>query len=140
MNVKIISLLALTVSLSACSTIVNGSNQELHFDTASVEGADCVLTGGSKQSVDESFTTPAVVTVPRSKKPLKARCTMNGYHAGTKTITSTYEAATAGNLLLGGFIGAGVDAATGALYKYPEAISIKMKPLNSGATINEIVR
>ncbi len=34
---------------------------------------------------------------------------------------------TAGNILLGGFIGGGVDAATGATFDYPDNIEVTMK-------------
>ncbi len=126
MNIKTIGLLSLAFSLSACSTIVNGSNQDISFNTKNVTGAQCELTGGSKFAVQESFVTPAVVKVPRSKKALQATCSMPGYQTTTKTIPSNYEVATAGNLLLGGVVGAGVDAATGAIYKYPDVVTITM--------------
>lgn len=131
MKIKTITLIGVAVSLSACSTIVNGSNQSLKFvskDMNGVElpGANCSLTGGSKHSVDEQFTTPAVIEVKRSKKALDLVCNKSGYKTASKTITSNYEAAVAGNILAGGFIGAGVDAATGAVYKYPEVITIKL--------------
>jgi len=126
MKIKTIGLLGAVISLSACSTIVNGSNQDINFDSGSVAGAQCDLTGGSKFAVKETFVTPAVVSVPRSKKALKVTCDMSGYQTAMKTITSDYEVATAGNLLLGGVIGAGVDAATGAIYKYPDTVTIMM--------------
>ncbi len=116
-------------TLPACSTIVNGSNQTINFDSGSVSGANCELTGGSKLSVNETFVTPAEVKVPRSKKALKLKCDKSGYQTLNKTIASKIESTTAGNLLLGGVIGAGVDAATGAIYKYPEVVTVVMERL-----------
>ncbi len=131
MKITTLSIIGVAFALGACSTIVNGSDQAIKFaskDTngVEVEGADCSLTGGSKFAVDERFKTPAVITVPRSKKPLELVCNKPGYRTAKKTIVSEYEVATAGNIFAGGFIGAGVDAATGALYKYPDVITVKM--------------
>lgn len=126
MNYKHLLAVSAAISLSACSTIVNGSNQSLAFNTGDVTGADCKLTGGSEFAVSEKFTTPATVQVPRSKKALQLACSKAGYEEASRSINSKVEATTGGNLLLGGFIGAGVDAATGALYKYPETITLPM--------------
>jgi hypothetical protein len=42
---------------------------------------------------------------------------------------SNFEGWTVGNLLLGGIIGLGVDAATGAINEYPHAFQIAMTPM-----------
>jgi len=141
MKLKLFTLtaIALCTNLAACSTIVNGSNQKLAFNTGSVTGADCTLTGGSEFAVSEKFTTPAEVQVPRSKKALQMACTKAGYKDASRTINSKIEATTGGNILLGGVIGAGVDAATGALYKYPETIILEMESLG-GMQDSQIAR
>lgn len=126
-----LSAIAFCANLGACSTIVNGSNQSLDLSTGAVAGANCILTGGSNFKVNETFTTPARVEVPRSKKALEMACSKAGYKDATETIYSKIEATTGGNLLLGGPIGAGIDAATGALYKYPETVVLEMESLNS---------
>jgi len=59
MKIKLITAVSVAVSLSACSTVVNGSNQLVAFDTGEVVGANCVATGGSSNAVNESFVTPA---------------------------------------------------------------------------------
>ena len=46
--------------------------------------------------------------------------------SGSTIVESNYEAMNAGNILVGGFIGIGVDAATGAMWKYPTAIVVPM--------------
>jgi len=126
MNIKLIAALAAAVSLSACSTIVNGSNQMVKFNTGDVEGANCVATGGSDYAVNESFTTPAEVKLPRSKKKIDITCDKEGYETGTKSILGKVEGSTAGNIIAGGGIGLGVDALTGAIYKYPDTVVIDM--------------
>lgn len=126
MNYKLLLAAAAAVSLSACSTVVNGSNQLVKFNTGDVTGADCTATGGSDFAVNESFVTPAEVKIPRSKKALKIECNKAGYETANKTVTGKVEGSTAGNIILGGGIGVGVDALTGAIYKYPGTVVIPM--------------
>jgi len=126
MKIKLIVALAASISLSACSTIVNGSNQMVKFNTGDVVGAECVASGGSEFAVRETFTTPAEVKLPRSKKKVDVTCEKAGYQTGTKSFTGKIEGSTAGNVILGGGIGVGVDALTGAIYKYPDTIVIDM--------------
>jgi hypothetical protein len=38
------------------------------------------------------------------------------------------EGTTAGNVLAGGFVGLGVDAMTGSMFKYPDTIMLEMEP------------
>jgi hypothetical protein len=78
------------------------------------------VTGGSKNAVNETFTTPAVITLPRSGKMLNFACT-NGT---TENVSSSIEPWTAGNIILGGPIGLGIDALTGAIHKYPNEVVI----------------
>lgn len=127
MNTKFIFLAVTTIAISGCSTVINGTNQSIDFRTGTVSGADCELTGGSDFAVQETFKTPASVEVPRSKKALQLECSKDGYQTASKTVNSQVEATTGGNILLGGFIGAGVDAATGALYKYPEGVNLPLE-------------
>jgi len=121
-------------TLPACSTIINGSNQSVKFNTGDVTGADCTATGGSDFAVNESFVTPAEVKIPRSKKALKIECNKAGYETGRKSVTGRIEGSTAGNIIAGGGIGVGVDALTGAIYKYPDTVIIPLTPLGEATT------
>lgn len=129
MKLKLIAAIAASVSLSACSTIINGSNQLVAFNTGEVVGANCVASGGSDYAVNEKFTTPAEVKIPRSKKKLDVTCDKAGYQTGTKSVHGKVEGSTAGNIIAGGGIGLGVDALTGAIYKYPDTVVIDMTPI-----------
>jgi hypothetical protein len=50
---------------------------------------------------------------------------------------SSANGATLGNVLAGGVIGIGIDAATGANFNYPDTISVPMTPI--GATMAPVV-
>jgi len=73
------------------------------------------------------------VKLPRSKKTLKIECNKAGYQTGTKQVVGRVEGSTAGNILLGGGIGVGVDALTGAIYKYPDTITIDMLKIGASS-------
>lgn len=127
--IKPVLIASSVLALSACSTIVNGTNQAVLFDTPNASGADCVLSGGSDNNVNIKLVTPAEVSVPRSKKSLNVTCNKAGYVETTKVVQSKLEGSTGGNILMGGVIGVGVDAMTGALYKYPDEISVVLEQL-----------
>jgi len=129
MKLKLIVAIAAAVSLSGCASIVKGSNQTMAFDTGSVEGATCAVTGGSKFSVNETVVTPGELKLPRSKKPLDVSCSKPGYGTATKSVSGEIEPWVFGNIFSAGFIGLGIDAATGAVHKYPDGrISMEMTP------------
>ncbi len=126
MKIKLIVALAASFSLSACATIIKGSDQEIAFNTGSVEGATCKVTGGSEFAVNSTVVTPGVLTLPRSKKALDVACSKPGMGSGSKSVTGSVEPWTFGNIVLGGVVGVGVDAYQGAIYKYPGTISVDM--------------
>ncbi|NNC37881.1 MAG: hypothetical protein EX271_08735 [Acidimicrobiales bacterium] len=120
---KTVGIVVPLLALPACSTIVNGKNQSVKVRTGYVGGADCLLSGGSKYAVKARFTTPAQIQIPRSKKALKLYCKKDGYLDAVQQVDAYMEETAVGNLLL---VGAGVDAYTGALYKYPDTIILEM--------------
>jgi len=75
--------------------------------------------------------TPGIVTVTKSQDSIAVRCSKEGYNDGTALIASNLEGMSAGNLILGGVIGVGVDAASGALNKYAPQVDVILTPLAS---------
>ena len=125
--------LALTsfVLLSGCATIVKGTNQKIAINTPGVQGAQCTLT--SSEIGKKIVTTPAVVTVSKSRHPIAVRCTKRCYQDGSGIVASNTEAMTAGNIIAGGVIGLGIDAASGAMNKYNSRNDITMIPIRGCA-------
>jgi len=129
MKIKLIVAIAAAVSLSGCASIVKGGNQKIAFDTGDVTGANCVVTGGSKFAVNQSIVTPGTLKLPRSKKALEVSCSKPGYATATKSVKGEIEPWIFGNIITLGFLGLGIDAATGSVHKYPDsAISVDMTP------------
>ena len=70
--------------------------------------------------------TPGTINLQKGSDNNTVRCSKACYSDGLGTIDSSFEGMTAGNIIVGGVIGLGVDAATGAMNKYAPAIKIAM--------------
>lgn len=107
----------LIVLLPACATITRGSSESYGIETKP-PGADAevVHSGGT-----EVCSTPCAVKVKR-RGPLNITIVKEGYETVRSTIQSGIDGAggagMAGNVLVGGLIGAGVDAGTGAMHSH----------------------
>jgi hypothetical protein len=71
--------------------------------------------------------TPGAVQVPKTRYKLTATCSAEGYRTTTVEIGANFEPWAIGNVLLGGFIGFGVDWSTGAMHEYPDAYTVHME-------------
>src|SRR3974390_1162723 len=109
--------LAFVFLLFGCATITKGTTQSVAIDTPGVPGATCTI---QTQSGPRAVTTPGNVVLDKGSSPLPIQCTKACYLIGSSIIPSNAEAMAAGNVIFGGFIGLGVDAATGAMNKYAD--------------------
>lgn len=111
------------VMLAGCATMVKGTSQQISLDTPGFPGAECTLR--SKDFGTRKVVTPANFELPKSKHDIAVEC-RKGCARGAGTIASNLEGMTAGNIVAGGVVGFGVDAATGAMNKYNENNQIAM--------------
>jgi hypothetical protein len=116
---------AFAVMLVACATITRGTTQVVAIDTPGAPGATCTL---QTQNGPQVVVTPNAVTLNKGSNPIPIQCTKDCYVLGSSIIPVNAEAMSAGNVILGGVIGLGVDAATGAMNKYPDIITVSMTP------------
>lgn len=123
--------LFLLLYLTSCATITRGSNEAFVIETSPI-GADVTVTheGGFA-----SCTTPCSVRVKR-RGQLLVTVKKEGYKDVTTTVQSSIDGgggtAMAGNVLLGGIIGAGVDAGSGAMHSHkPNPLVLELEPLES---------
>jgi hypothetical protein len=125
------------VVLSACASVTRGTTQTVLVSTPGAEGATCSLvqTPAGNTSPTYHVTTPGSVAVERSRHALDVRCTKEGYSEGRNLVQAGFEEMTLGNVLVGGVIGLGIDAASGAINEYPDTILIEMKPVEIGETL-----
>ena len=104
---KFISVFVVALVFCGCATIISGRHQDVQV-ISSPSGAKS-STGG------QSITTPGSLTLRRDTNHV-ILIEKEGYISETATVSSGVGPAVAGNIILGGLIGGGIDAATGALY------------------------
>lgn len=121
-NIPVSALLLLTVFGSGCATIIQGTTQKIPVSS---------VPSGAKVTVDEStgFTTPTVLELSR-KEHHTLQFSLEGHHPEFMKLESVTSAAVMGNILAGGLIGWGIDAASGGQYRLvPEAVHITLRPI-----------
>jgi hypothetical protein len=126
--VRIAAFLAGTaLAVGACATLTKGTTQAVALNTPGVPGAQCTL--NSSAIGTKIIQTPATITLDKSQDSITVLCKKECYFDGTAIIASNTETMAAGNLLLGGVVGLGVDAASGAMNKYNADNQIAMVPV-----------
>lgn len=124
MYLKYLALTAVMLfTLSGCATVTRGTEEALVVESEP-SGADVRLSNGM------TGTTPTSFKVKR-KENLVVTVSKRGYQTATINVTSQVAgaggAAMAGNVLLGGIVGAAVDASTGAMNELkPNPVKVKL--------------
>lgn len=120
-------------TLSGCATITRGTTEAWTVESDPA-GAQVTLSSG------ETCTTPCTLEKKR-KDPFQVTVELDGYDTVQTQVLSQVSgggaAGMAGNVLVGGLIGVGVDAASGATKELkPNPLVIKLVP--EGATAAEL--
>lgn len=128
MRWNVVAALCAGILLSSCGSITRGTSEPVHL-SARPEGAEITTSLGHRCK------SPCTVTVER-KTSFTAYAEHPGYHRGTieigTKVSGTGATGFAGNVLIGGVIGMGVDAATGAaLDHYPNPAQIVLVPIDA---------
>jgi hypothetical protein len=107
---KFVAVAFATTVVGGCATAIRGTTNQVHFTS---EPSGAIVT----TSIGHTCTAPCTLAVERNKE-FQATFTREGYQPSVVEVKTTLsrEGGTsfAGNLLLGGLIGMGVDAASGA--------------------------
>ena len=117
---------------TSCATITRGVHEKLRIES-DPSGANVVLSTGEKGI------TPATFVEKRRRDSFTVTVSKPSYAAQTVRVESkaggTGATAMAGNVLLGGAIGMGVDAGTGAYNSlYPNPVSVHLMPTSKSKT------
>jgi hypothetical protein len=113
---------ALLAILTGCASVTQGTAQPIRIETLAqaggppMEGAECQLYNdkGTAFAISGQST-----TVHRSGGNLTVRCKLDGQLPASGQAVSRANAGLAGNILIGGAIGAAIDVGTGAAFTYP---------------------
>jgi uncharacterized protein YceK len=125
---KKIILFAIVLSatlLTGCASITGSKNQPVSVtatcENEAVEKATCEVTNNKGVAY---VTTPGTAFVNKSTGDLTVSCRKDQSTANPVIVQSKNNANIWGNILLGGPIGAAVDAGTGAGFDYPPSVNV----------------
>lgn len=114
------------VFTAGCATMINGSNQMIHVNTAPPAARVSVQPGGT------SADTPADLRLKRSKSGYLLRIEKGGFRTEEIRIGSTTSEWVVANIIIGGLIGLAIDYGSGAAYDLtPSAIDVSLAPERS---------
>jgi hypothetical protein len=119
---------ALAVPCVGCASVTRGTTENISI-SSTPSGATAEVSG---LDVPTACVTPCVVVAKRSAD-ITVTVNKEGYEPQiiplTKEVPGTGAAGFAGNLLLGGLVGMGVDAATGAALDHkPNPVIVTLQP------------
>ena len=123
----LVALAFCSVLTSGCATITSGTSQTIAVETskndAPIVGANCrVVTSKGVWNV----VTPGTFQISKSSDDAKISCEKAEDGKGDAVAKAGFKGNTVGNVLIGGIIGIGVDALTGAMWAYPTRWMIKL--------------
>ena len=126
--IRLLVVAALVLPCVGCASISRGTTENISI-SSTPPGATAELSGLDNPT---SCVTPCVVVVKRSAD-ITVTVNKEGYEPQviplTKEIPGTGAAGFAGNLLVGGLVGMGVDAATGAAQDHkPNPVIVTLNP------------
>jgi hypothetical protein len=116
---KVAVVAMLPFAVGGCATVINGTSQDYEM-ASQPSGAKVTLSNG------QSCVAPCKISLKR-RNDLTATLELEGYKTEKVYIQSRTGGAGVGNILLGGVIGAGVDASNGSMNSlYPRPLNVKL--------------
>ncbi|MBP3403400.1 MAG: hypothetical protein J6L82_05770 [Alphaproteobacteria bacterium] len=103
--------LAAAVLLAGCSSIINGTSQEISF-AGNVNGIKI------KQNGILLCTTPCSISIDRLKNGTMITAEKKGYDSSAVMLKTKLSVFFWGNIITGGFLGSTTDAVSGGMWEY----------------------
>ena len=133
MLIRLLLAAAISAPCLGCASVTRGTTENISISSTPA-GATAELSGLDNPA---ACVTPCVVVAKRSAD-ITVTFNKEGYEPQviplTKEIPGTGAAGFAGNLLLGGLVGMGVDAATGAALDHkPNPVVVTLQPIAPAA-------
>lgn len=128
MKFRVVLVVTLGVTLAGCASVTRGTTENIAI-SSTPSGAEAVVSG---LEVPTTCLTPCAIVAKRNAD-ITVTFQKEGYEPQTvqlaKEIPGSGAAGFAGNLLLGGLVGMGVDAATGAATDHkPNPVIVTLQP------------
>ena len=122
---RLLLISCLLMFVTGCASITGSKNQPVSVtaicEAVQISGANCTVTNDKSVGY---VTTPGTAFVTKSTGDLIVACTKAGATSNPSITKSSSNTNIWGNILLGGPIGAGVDAMTGAGFDYPPSVNV----------------
>src|SRR5688572_29836520 len=113
-NISILALIALALSCGGCASVTRGWTEQMQITSNPAEAQ-------ARTSLGQTCTTPCTLQVNR-KDEFSVTISKPGYHSAEVAVTTRVAGAGvagfAGNVLIGGVVGMGVDAVSGATLEH----------------------
>lgn len=123
-TIAMAALMLAGVSLSGCATVINGTSQDVAFNSQP-DGAIVELQTG------QNCVTPCTFSMKRGDDA-EIRISKPGFQPVSIYVQSRLAGSTFGNIILGGGIGAVVDGSNGASNRlYPNPVYVRLVPVGS---------
>jgi hypothetical protein len=125
---RVLAIVAVCATLGGCASVTRGTTENISI-SSTPPGAQAEVTGLDNPT---ACVTPCVVVAKRNAE-ISVTVSKEGYEsqtvALTKEVVGAGAAGFAGNVLLGGVIGAGVDAYNGAAMDHkPNPVTVTLEP------------
>jgi hypothetical protein len=127
-------LLLAVLPCTACSSIIEGTSQEIAINT-NPAGATCTLIREG-QPIGSVASTPGAVLIKKTKYDITVECDKAGYTKATYLNHSGSAGATVGNIIAGGGIGWAIDSASGADNKYDSPVNVTLVPAPTAPAVS----
>ncbi len=119
-------LASLLILLTACSSAMGRSTQEVRFETPGANDAFCYADNGE---VIYRIITPKTITMTKTSHDLEVHCLADGNREKSITIDPGHEPVVLANALNGFIPGMFIDSQTGAMFTYPDVITVDFRDM-----------
>ena len=124
MMVRLSILILAVVQLTGCAGFLHGNAQPVHVSTlCNGRAVPSACTAQNAKGVWH-FVSPGMVEVQKDFTHLSIVCKAPFFAEVSATVPAMLNLSVAGNLLVGGLVGAGVDAYSGASFAYNQDVRI----------------
>ena len=122
--IKSIILAIMVIQLAGCASLLDDNKQSIKFTTSCGQRYIRASCTAENTRGRWEFTTPNVVVIENDIFGLRVTCRSAYAPEYTAEALATPKFAFAGNILIGGLLGAAVDMADAKGFEYPDAVHI----------------
>lgn len=127
---KKLSIITTSLLMTGCATVFSGTSQTINVQAVDesnnqiIPNTICTITDG-KGGVYTISSNPGSTVINKGRGSLETRCRAKGYRQKQVGVGQDFNAWTVANVIF--WPGLLVDAATGAIQKYPSHITVLME-------------